>query len=178
MQCIRVIQYCPIPNTHRAVSSRRKVDKVRSPSEAAGSAQFRSIVLTATIKTEGLSAAPLRSVVALMLVFSFSATSVWTGFSCVTEAVVWIWSWLSRLHLCRSPCVRALSHRLACCQRLARHKGEARLNEVLEVPVPLKLGAFWPKKPKKNSFIPKSGKGQNSALFRTAWALLSIDSKK
>lgn len=53
-----------------------KVDKVR----AAGSAQFRGIVLTATIKTEGLSAAPLPSAVALMLVFSFSATSVRTGF--------------------------------------------------------------------------------------------------
>lgn len=122
-----------------------KVDKVRGPGEAAGSAQFRRIVLTATIKTEGLSAAPLRSAVALMLVFSFSATSARTRFRvcyCAESGCLDLELIITAAPLQVSLCARALSHRLACCQRLARHKGEARLNEALEVPVQLKLGAF------------------------------------
>lgn len=112
---------------------------------AAGSAQFRGIVLTATIKTEGLSAAPLPSAVALMLVFSFSATSATDRLFGASLRRKQLFGFGADYRGCTSagvPARELLATVSLVCQRLARHKGEARLNEALEVPVRLRLGAF------------------------------------
>lgn len=89
-----------------------KVDKVRSPSEAAGSAQFRSIVLTATIKNRGSVGGSSAFCCCSHVSFQFFSNICmdWLFMCyCAESCCCWIWSWLSRLHLCRCPCVRALS---------------------------------------------------------------------